>query len=208
MEATVHSEPVLFNKEGPEPALIIHAGENLENLNLVQARNILGLLGVLPNTLVRLFRQEFEPIEGPRSVKIRSLERVALEAIVQRIAKVDDQLFEVDICKAYPAVTPIGKEPRILIHFKNTENVPGFEAFLVSKGEGEIFFPNKTVYDELTGEYRCTQEGKRVRVKKGDLAIIPAGTANNWSWVGDNFKFKYIAQPPYKDKIVKEVQYL
>lgn len=196
------SEILYERKDSKEPALVVHLGEDLSGLDILRAKQFIERTGLNPSAFKELLTLNFEPIEefkeeitGPSGEKI--------EDVVFRLAQTEIGPVEVSDVDLYPAVIPPSGRPDISLHLKSGPK-GGFEGIYVLDGEAVLTFPNK-VEPVASGIYTATPEGTGVVLKKDDLAIIPAPTANGWSEVDKGFRFRYICHPRWSSRFVKRV---
>lgn len=194
------SEILFEKKDKEEPAILVHLGENMGGLNIPEVQNYIENAGLNPSTFKKLLTLDFEPIEELNE-EIFNSSGEKIEDVVFRLAKTEIGPVEVADVDLYPAVVTTTGKPDVSIHLKSGSK-GGFEAIYVLGGEAVLSFPHKAE-PVAAGIYATTPEGTGVVLKKGDLAIIPAPTANGWGEVDEGFKFRYICQPPWSSSFVK-----
>lgn len=194
---------ILFEREeNQDRAIMVQLGEDLSGLAIPKVRKYIERTGLNPSTFKRLLNLEFKPIEELRE-EIFNTSGQKIEDVHFRLADTEIGHVEVSDVNLYPSVIPPSGNADISLHLKSGLN-GGFEAIYVLEGEALLSFPNK-VEPAAPSVYVATREGTSVILKKGDLAIIPAPTANGWSEVDEGFRYRYICQPRWSSETVKRV---
>lgn len=177
-----------------EEAIVIRDG--LNNLDNPRLQDLLHKAGVPPELFKNLINAGCDWLSVPSHEEFFS-QGGKLEDIEIGIAKTKLGPIEVSEILLYPdAINP----QNINLHLKQRDQ-RGFEAILVMEGEGTLYFPD-TVDPVSIGAYARSKQGINVDIKKGDLAFIPAPTANGWAKASEGFKFRYIGFPPWNSSFV------
>ncbi len=179
-----------------EEALVLRDG--LDNLNNPKLVALLEKLDNFPVELLeRLLKLDFTPTVGPEEKELVE-NGVKIEDILSR--KVKTPVFgeiEVSDIDRYP----VPREAGLGFHLKQ-KDFRGFEIIYVLDGEATISIPE--VEQVALGVYKRSGEMTDVLLRRGDLAVLPAPVANDWTRIGKNFRFRYIGLPPWSPEIVAE----
>lgn len=177
-----------------EEAIVIKDG--LNNLDSSRLQDLLHKTGVPPELFKNLINARCNWLSVPRHEEFFS-QGNKLEDIEFGIAKSKLGPIEISEILLYPnAINP----QDISLHLKQRDQ-RGFEAILVMEGEGTLYFPDAAEPVSI-GAYARSGQGINVDLKKGDLAFIPAPTANGWVKASEGFKFRYIGLPPWNSSFV------
>lgn len=189
-----NSEVSFERKVTGEEAIVLSRG--IDNLNNPKFVDLLNKTGVPPTLFRRLIHKQCNWLKSPENQEFFSKGK-KLEDIKLGIADTELGPVEVSEITLYPeTINPAD----ITLHLKQP-NQRGFEAILVLDGEASLHFPD-SAEPIGTGIYVRSKNGTNVDLKKGDLAFIPAPTANGWSKATEGFRFLYIGLPPWHSNFV------
>lgn len=190
-----------FERQIPnETALVVDIGllENLDKLDFPKVKLIIESLGLDPETFLKLLKLDFVPTEDPVKFLADNDNGQKIEDLEFRVA--DSPLGPIEVCDVLLHKEVVAGRDDTGLHLK-VGKLGGFEAIYVLEGKATLAFL-ENVSPVAIGVYGASKERQQIELKPGMLAIIPAPTANGWSFVGEGFKFRYICQPPRHEDFV------
>jgi hypothetical protein len=194
--------PIIYEKtDQSENALVIQVGD-LESPNCLDpAQRIITSMGLSVEEFRQLVSGGLKPLEGPERFEVFNDEGDKIEDVVSWTVATSVGVAEVADIKLYPAV--VGDEDNTSLHLQ-VGQTGGFELIYGISDKARLTFP-KGVDPVAVGVYVSSRERTEVELFAGTLAIIPAPTANAWTQVGKDFKFRYICRPPWSSDFVVSV---
>lgn len=193
--------PILFERENSNEPTLVTRIEDWNRLDDPKIARILETVVLSIEEFDNLLKLKFDPIEEPKEFAVFNSIGLKIEDVVSSITEVSTGKAEVADIHLYPEVVS-GKDDTSL-HLK-AEGSRGFEAIYVFSGNATLTFPARA--DPIgEGVYVASKERYNIELAPGALAIIPAPTANGWISVGENFRFRYICQPPWNRNLVVPV---
>lgn len=193
-----NSGDILYEKPGPEKALVITAND-ASALEHPSAKNILSQIGLTSEQFWKLLTLDFVPLEGPKQYPVTNKHGEKIEDVTERIVQMPIGNVQVLDVVLHPSV--VDSHDGMSFHLRVGEH-GGFEAIWALAGEARLMIPRE-VNPVAPGVYVSSQKRDEVFLTPLALAIIPAPAANNWSFVGPGFKFRYICNPPWSPDHVR-----
>ncbi|HVZ66814.1 MAG TPA: hypothetical protein VG917_01000 [Patescibacteria group bacterium] len=188
---------ITYDRQVPgEEAIALKDGVN--NLNNPRLLQLLGKTGVSVDLFRQLVNADCEWEVAPHAEEY-FVEGKKLEDLTRMVAKTELGPIEISDVKLYGgAINP----QDMGFHLKQSPN-PGFEAILVQNGNAKMRIPDTVT---PTGElYMQSEEYTDVALNKGDLLLLPAPVANNWSQASEDFEFRYICFPRWSKDLIASV---
>lgn len=189
---------ILFEKTGPEKAVVLLAND-IFALRNPKVREILEQIGLTEDEFWNLLTHDLDINEGSKEYPVFNAKGEKIEDVVD--GKLSMNIGEVEVADVslYPAV--VGGKDTMGFHLK-TGNKGGFEAIWIKAGQATISVPT-TVEPVAPDVYMSSTGRDKINLSQGMLAIFPAATANDWSFVDkDGLFFRYLCNPPWSSDLV------